>query len=125
MNVEVVARVDTLRAYVTASGEIVATRYADLGSSVMGRLVDLRVREGDKVLAGQALARIDPVQAESAVAAMSAALNALEAVVQNVLHDLGCQIHPIAHVELFDEEHQGEDEQQLARRAPGRRPATR
>ena len=74
-----VSRVETLRAYVTASGEIVATRYADLGSSVMGRLVSLRVREGDRVMAGQVLARIDPVQAESAVASSTAALQALEA----------------------------------------------
>jgi HlyD family secretion protein len=74
-----VTRVETLRAYVTASGEIVAARYADLGSSVMGRLVSLRVREGDRVTAGQILARIDPVQAESAVASSSAAVRALEA----------------------------------------------
>lgn len=74
-----VSRVDTLRAFVTASGEIVATRYADLGSSVMGRLVSLRVREGDRVTAGQVLARIDPVQAQSAVASTAAALQALEA----------------------------------------------
>jgi len=81
VSVDVVAitRVETLRAYVTASGEIVATRYADLGSSVMGRLVSLRVREGDRVTAGQVLARIDPVQAESAVASSTAALQALEA----------------------------------------------
>ncbi len=74
-----VARVQTLRSYVTASGEIVATKYADLGSSVMGRLVSLSVREGDRVRAGQVLARIDPVQAESAVASATAALSALEA----------------------------------------------
>jgi len=79
VDVTTVSRVDTLRAYVTASGEIVASRYADLGSSVMGRLVSLRVREGDRVTVGQVLARIDPVQAESAVASSSAALQALEA----------------------------------------------
>jgi HlyD family secretion protein len=79
VDITTVARVETLRAFVTASGEIVATRYADLGSSVMGRLVSLRVREGDRVTAGQVLARIDPVQAESAVASSSAALQALEA----------------------------------------------
>jgi hypothetical protein len=32
-----VARRDTFRSYVTASGEVVATRFADIGSSVMGR----------------------------------------------------------------------------------------
>jgi len=79
VDVTVVSRVETLRAYVTASGDIVASRYADLGSSVMGRLVSLRVREGDRVTVGQVLARIDPVQAESAVASSSAALQALEA----------------------------------------------
>jgi len=79
VDVITVARVDTLRSHVTASGEIVATRYADLGSSVMGRLVSLRVREGDLVTAGQVLARIDPVQAQSAVASSAAALRALEA----------------------------------------------
>ncbi|MBK9239887.1 MAG: efflux RND transporter periplasmic adaptor subunit [Acidobacteria bacterium] len=79
VDIVTVGRVETLRAYVTASGEIVATRYADLGSSVMGRLVSLRVREGDRVTAGQVLARIDPVQAQSAVASSAAALRALEA----------------------------------------------
>ena len=72
-----VARVDTLQAFVTASGEIVATRYADIGSAVMGRLVELMVKEGDAVKAGQVLARIDPVQATSSAAA--AAVGALEA----------------------------------------------
>ena len=37
------------RSTVTASGEIVATRYADIGSDVMGRIVSLPVREGDRV----------------------------------------------------------------------------
>ena len=72
-----VARVDTLPAFVTASGEIVATRYADIGSAVMGRLVELMVKEGDAVKAGHVLARIDPVQATSSAAA--AAVGALEA----------------------------------------------
>ena len=39
---------------VTASGEIVATRYADIGSSVMGKVVSLPVTEGERVRAGQA-----------------------------------------------------------------------
>ena len=73
-----VTRVEALRSYVTASGEIVATRYADLGSSVMGRVVSVNVREGDRVRMGQVLAQIDPVQAQSAVASAAAALQALE-----------------------------------------------
>lgn len=74
-----VARVDVLQAFVTASGEIVATRYADIGSAVMGRLVELMVKEGDAVKAGQSLARIDPVQAASSAAAAAASVGALEA----------------------------------------------
>jgi HlyD family secretion protein len=53
------------RSTVTASGEIVATRYADIGSSVMGKIVALPVSEGSRVRAGQILARIDAVQAQS------------------------------------------------------------
>ena len=74
-----VTRTATLQSFVTASGEIVATRYADIGSSAMGRLVGLSVKEGDRVKAGQVLARIDRVQAASSAAAASAGLGALEA----------------------------------------------
>ena len=72
-----VVRRDTLRAFVTASGEIVADRYADIGSSVMGRIDDLRVKEGDRVKAGQVLARLDPVQARSQRDAADAQVQAL------------------------------------------------
>jgi HlyD family secretion protein len=74
-----VERVGALQAFVTASGEIVATRYADIGSAVMGRLVELVVKEGDAVKAGQVLARLDPVQASSSAAAAAASVGALEA----------------------------------------------
>ncbi|MEZ5283593.1 MAG: efflux RND transporter periplasmic adaptor subunit [Vicinamibacterales bacterium] len=77
--VTAVERTADLRAFVTASGEIVATRYADIGSAVMGRLVALAVQEGDRVKAGQVVARIDPVQASSTAEAAAAALKALEA----------------------------------------------
>ena len=74
-----VARTPELQSFVTASGEIVATRYADIGSAAMGRLVSLAVKEGDRVKAGQLLARIDPVQASSSAQMAAAALQALEA----------------------------------------------
>jgi HlyD family secretion protein len=70
---------DVFRSYVTASGEIVATSFADVGSSVMGRVVELSVREGERVRAGQTLARIDPVQARSDTDAAAAQISALEA----------------------------------------------
>ena len=74
-----VTRVESLRSLVTASGEIVAARYADIGSPVMGRLVALTVKEGDAVRAGQVLARIDAIQAAATAEAAAAALGALEA----------------------------------------------
>lgn len=75
VDIEPALRRAPFRAYVTGSGEIVAARYADIGSSVMGRLVELQVREGERVDAGQPLARIDPVPAEidQAVATADAA----------------------------------------------------
>jgi HlyD family secretion protein len=74
-----VSRTASLQSFVTASGEIVASRYADIGSAVMGKLVSLTVKEGDRVKTGQVLAQIDPVQAASGADAAAAALRALEA----------------------------------------------
>jgi len=69
----------TFRSYVTASGEIIAERYADIGSSAMGRIVELPVTEGQQVERGELLANIDPVQARSELQAAEAAIRALEA----------------------------------------------
>jgi len=79
VDVGTVSRQPVFRSYVTASGEIVATRFADIGSNVMGKVVSLPVKEGDAVEAGQLLARIDPVQAESELDAAEAQMAALEA----------------------------------------------
>jgi HlyD family secretion protein len=69
---------DQFRSYVTASGEIVAERFADIGSSIMGRVVELPVIEGQAVQEGELLARIDPVQARSELEAAEAGIRALE-----------------------------------------------
>ena len=74
-----VQRVPSLQSLVTASGEIVAARYADIGANLMGRLVALTVKEGDRVTAGQVLARIDPIQAGATADAAQAAVAVLEA----------------------------------------------
>lgn len=70
---------DVFRSTVAASGEIVAERYADVGSSVMGKLVSLPVREGDRVRSGQVVARIDAVPAASERDAARALVSAAEA----------------------------------------------
>ncbi|MFN7980680.1 MAG: efflux RND transporter periplasmic adaptor subunit [Vicinamibacterales bacterium] len=73
-----VTRQAQFRSTVTASGEIVASRYADIGSSVMGKIVSLPVAEGDRVRAGQVLAQIDRVQAQSDAASATEQTRALE-----------------------------------------------
>lgn len=79
VDVAAIDRRAEFRSFVTASGEIVADRYADIGSSVMGRIVELRVKEGEQVTAGQVLARLDPVQARSQADAADAQVTALGA----------------------------------------------
>jgi len=79
VDVSAATRRATFRSTVTASGEIVATRYADIGSSVMGKIVSLPVTEGERVKAGQLLARIDPVQAESELRSAAEQARALAA----------------------------------------------
>lgn len=88
VDVEPVAARGVLRATVTASGEIVPTRYADVGSSVMGKVVELRVAEGDRVRAGTIVARIDPVQARSDAAAAAAQVRALQAERSAAVHQV-------------------------------------
>jgi HlyD family secretion protein len=78
VDVEPVARKAVFRSFVTASGQIVAQRYADIGASAMGRLVELRVKEGDEVKAGQILARIDGVQAATGASAAGARVQGAE-----------------------------------------------
>jgi HlyD family secretion protein len=59
------ARRETLKAKITASGEIRAKEFVDLQSEIAGVIIDLPVREGDKVKKGDVLLRIDPIQSAS------------------------------------------------------------
>src|SRR5437867_3274806 len=71
---------------VTANGQIQARRKVDLSALVMGQIVNLAVKEGDKVNRGQLLLQIDRAQLaaqtagrESALAAMRSDLQAARA----------------------------------------------
>ena len=57
-----------LVAIVSASGWIRPHRKVDVQADIMGRVVELRVREGDQVAKGAILLRIDPTQYEATVA---------------------------------------------------------
>src|SRR5688500_15857431 len=61
-----------LVAIVSASGWIRPHRKVDVQADVMGRIVELNVREGDRVTKGQVLLRIDPTQYQATVARMRA-----------------------------------------------------
>lgn len=60
---------------VTASGEIKPRNYVNIGANVMGRIVEINVKEGDRVRKNQTLARLEAVQAQADVQAQQAGLN--------------------------------------------------
>ena len=107
-----VTRQARFRSTVTASGEIVATRYADIGSSVMGKIVSLPVAEGERVRAGQVLARIDAVQAESNASSAQAQVLALAATLQGARE----QVHAAMADAVAAEARTADAEQQFGRK---------
>jgi HlyD family secretion protein len=66
---------------VTASGEIKPKNYVNIGSNAMmaSRIMEILVKEGDRVRRGQLLARLESVQPEAEVAAQRASLSSAEA----------------------------------------------
>ena len=71
-----VEKVD-LVAKVTANGKIQARRKVDLSALVMGQIVNLAVKEGDKVKKGQLLLQIDKAQLAAAAQGSEASLEAM------------------------------------------------
>jgi HlyD family secretion protein len=74
----VAARTD-LTSMVTASGEIKPRTYINIGANAQGRIVELLVKEGDRVRKNQTVARIEHVQAQADVAAQKAAVASSQA----------------------------------------------
>ncbi len=64
---------------VTASGWVRPHSAVDVQSDIMGRVVELKVQEGDAVTEGQLLLRIDPTQYEAAVGRARAAVSEAQA----------------------------------------------
>ena len=67
-----------LHALVSASGTIQPQLSVDISASVMGRVTQLSVNEGDRVAAGQFLLQIDPESLQTAVDRGEASLRAAE-----------------------------------------------
>lgn len=68
-----------LSSIVTASGEIKPRTYINIGANAQGRIIDLLVKEGDRVRKNQVVARIEAVQAEADVQAQRASVASAQA----------------------------------------------
>ncbi|MGE0447958.1 MAG: efflux RND transporter periplasmic adaptor subunit [Vicinamibacterales bacterium] len=81
-------RTRDLTAIVSASGKIQPKRLVNISADTSGRVVDLAVNEGDRVLKGQFLLQIDPkslrTRVDSGTAALAAAEGALDQMRQAV-----------------------------------------
>ena len=72
-----------LTSLVTASGEIKPKTYANVGGEGFGKVVDLKVKEGDRVKRGDFLLRLENIQASADVDAQMASTGASEAAVKS------------------------------------------
>jgi HlyD family secretion protein len=71
-----VERVEVLDSVVSASGEIRAKEFVDLQTEIAGVIVDLPVKEGDRVKQGDILLKIDPFQTRQDVESAQAQFDA-------------------------------------------------
>jgi len=77
-----------LTSVVTASGEVKPKRYVNVGANVSGKIVQLAVKEGDRVKKGQILARIESERFEAGARQAEAAMLAARADQDRALADL-------------------------------------
>jgi HlyD family secretion protein len=84
---QLVARRD-LVALVTASGEVKPKRYVNVGANVSGRIVELKVVEGERVRKNQVLARIESERFEAGERQSEAAMLSSRADLDRSLADL-------------------------------------
>ena len=73
---------------VTASGEVKPRKYVNISANVSGRIVRMLVREGDRVKAGQVLARIDSTRFEADAKQSEAGVQAQKADLARAVADL-------------------------------------
>ena len=66
-----------------ASGSVEASRRASPATKLMGRVLELTARDGDRVSAGQVIARLESADLEAAVAQARAAVVMAEATLEN------------------------------------------
>lgn len=77
-----------LASVVTASGEVRPRNYVNINSQSFGRIVEILVKEGDRVRRGQMLLRIDAVQPAAEVEGQQALVKSSEAAVEGAAASL-------------------------------------
>jgi len=88
------ARTGDLIISATAAGRAIAAQTASLGFATEGELLELQVAAGDRVAAGDPLARIDDLAARMAVAAAEKALTAAQTSLAQVQDELAALDDP-------------------------------
>jgi HlyD family secretion protein len=73
---------------VTASGEVRPRRYVNVGANVSGRLIEINVKEGDRVKQGQVLAKVEAERYEAGLRQSEASVSASRADLQRAEADL-------------------------------------
>jgi HlyD family secretion protein len=73
---------------VTASGEVRPKRYVNVGANVSGRLVEINVKEGDRVKKNQVLAKVESERYEAGLRQSEAGVSASRADLQRAEADL-------------------------------------
>jgi RND family efflux transporter MFP subunit len=84
----IIAQKTTVPDWLKVVGTVRAAQTSQLASQMIGNIVEIRAREGDRVQSGQVLAIIDDGQPRSAVAQATAAVTAAEKEVSAVDSDL-------------------------------------
>jgi HlyD family secretion protein len=73
---------------VTASGEVRPKRYVNVGANVSGRLIEITVKEGDRVKEGEVLARVESERYQAGLRQSEAGVAAARADLQRADADL-------------------------------------
>src|SRR3989449_6152754 len=69
---------------VSANGEIKPKKYVNVSSNMMGRIVRMPVKEGDRVHQGELLVQLESIQSEADVQAAEATLDAAQTEVEGM-----------------------------------------
>src|SRR5215831_5405538 len=69
---------------VSANGEVKPKKYVNVSSNMMGRIVRMPVKEGDRVREGALLVQLESIQSEADVRAAEASLDSAQAEVEGM-----------------------------------------